>query len=195
MINLSTSLSGSAAKRSVLSSVSSETALGLQMHDILRYREPQAQPIKALPKVAPSLAERIFDALVQAKVWTSRLAMHLPVTDRDRFYRQLDLLHDCDEWFGDESPVLLESYKSFIRFMLAYGGSSKPSLGLTPSGNLVAIWIADRDRLTVEFLSADRVDWVLSYHANEVAERVAGNTTSLRLMSNIQPYEPERWFS
>src|SRR5690349_7172186 len=39
-----------------------------------------------------SLGERLFDATAEPKIWTSRVAMHLDLPSRDRFFKQLDRL-------------------------------------------------------------------------------------------------------
>src|ERR1700730_14825270 len=45
-----------------------------------------------------TLQERLFDALAGAKVLTAQVAMHLDRQWRDKLFRQLDSLHDPDEW-------------------------------------------------------------------------------------------------
>ena len=140
-----------------------------------------------------SVEENIFNALADAKIWTSRVAMHMSREDRDRYFRQLDLLHDCDEWFGDEKPVKLGSYKSFVRFMLATRSPSKPALALAPSGHLVAVWLDGNDRLTVEFEPDDRAQWVANRKSPELTERAAGTTVIGRLVQVLAPYNPSGW--
>lgn len=121
--------------------------------------------------------------------------MHLNRKARDRYFKQLDLLHDCDEWFGDEQPLVLESYKGFIRFMLSIDGDTKPSLALFPRGFLLAIWVEGKNRLTVEFLDANRVSWVLSRHDGNTTEHGAGDNSWSRLPDVIAPYKPSVWFN
>ncbi|MFA6118062.1 MAG: hypothetical protein WC729_29015 [Sphingomonas sp.] len=142
-----------------------------------------------------TLEERLFDALAEAKVWTSRVAMHLDRTSRNRYFTQLDRLHDADEWFGDDTPLRLGSYKGFIRFMLMIGGCSRPSMALSPSGYLLAVWEVDGARLSVEFRDETEVMWMMSHVVNGKPERTGGTTVSERLLLNLRPYAPEKWFN
>lgn len=140
-----------------------------------------------------SFEERVFDALAQAKIWTSKVAMHMALEERNRYFRQLNTLHDTSEWFGEENPLNLGSYQAFIRFMLMLSSKSKPSLGLTSDGLIVAAWQKDGNRLTVEFNTDNRVQWVVSRKVDGQPERAAGMTTLDRLVANLAPYEPETW--
>lgn len=190
MNQISTPLASSTERRQLLMTASSQAALGLRSDDIFRPGLTQSSDVQTgqAPAIPPSLAEQVFDALAAAKIWTSKLAMHMDLAARDRFFRQLDLLHDCDEWFGGHQPVQIESYKNFVRFMLAIGSMSKPSLALAPNGHLLAVWDRDGDRLTVEFGIDNTVEWVVSRKENERVERAAGSTTTKRLLANIAPY-------
>ncbi|QGP79986.1 hypothetical protein [Sphingobium sp. CAP-1] len=192
----STSFVGGLKGRQALFPASSSAALGLRVSDIIRplINANYEGEIYQAAIQPPSLAERVFTALADAKIWTSKIAMHISVADRDRYFRQLDLLHDCDDWFEDDSPIQLESYKSFIRFMLFVNSPSKPSLAMSSRGILSAIWINEADRLTVEFEPNNAVRWVVSHKVGELTERAAGTTTVDRLMHNLEPYNPQGWF-
>lgn len=174
-------------------SASSSSAMGLGISDILKrglVDHRSASPVSQVV-VPQSLAERVFVALADAKIWTSRMMTRLDLAARNRYYRQIDLLHDCDEWFGDDQPLLLESYKSFIRFMIAEGRQSKPSLAMNPDGHLLAVWEANGNRLTIEFKSGDRLQWVVSCADGD---RTAGMTSLEAIMSRLAPYQPVDWF-
>lgn len=181
--------------RQMLMRASSQTVLGLHSRDIFQpaYTPPPNKLSAETPTDPPSLAEHVFSALAAAKIWTSKVAMHMDLAARNRYFRQLDLLHDCDEWFGADKPIQLESYKNFVRFMLSTSGDSKPSLALSPAGILIAIWENEGDRLTVEFHLNDKVHWVVSRREAEDTERVAGFTSTKRLLSNLAPYQPQNW--
>ncbi len=186
-------LASNANQRQLSVSASSSSALGLGISDIIKNGLIAPDAIAPAEKfTAPSsLVERIFQALADAKIWTSRVAMRLDLVARDRYFRQLDLLHDCDEWFGDDKPLMLESYKSFVRFMMTEGGQSKPSLALNPDGHLLAVWEVGGNRLTIEFKSNDRLQWIVSC-AN--GDRTAGMTSLISIKVHLTPYIPEAWF-
>ncbi|HMI18790.1 MAG TPA: hypothetical protein VK533_04530 [Sphingomonas sp.] len=141
-----------------------------------------------------SVQQRLFEATAQAKIWTSKIAMHLDRAVRDRFFAQLDRLHDLEEWYESDAPLALESYKAFVRAILYVGIDSAPALALMPSGNLLAMWEAGSDRLSVEFLPGDRVKWVLSRKIDGGVERAAGETAITRLEAVLAPYDANKWF-
>jgi hypothetical protein len=188
-------LSSRTSQRIVRKCASSGGISGLEINDIVQLVDPrQTAPEERLVLSRP-LVERVFKALADAKIWTSSVVMHMDRASRDRYFRQLDFLHDCDEWVGDEQPIVIESYKSFIRFMLTINGNSKPSLALAPKGYLLAVWETNGDRLTVEFVSDDKVEWIVSRHINGRVERAAGTTSRDRLEANLAPYNPNGWFA
>ena len=193
MTDIGDFLASKASGRQMPISASSSSALGLGISDIIKHGLVSQNAAIPVHEFAPpsSLAERVFHALAEAKIWTSKVAKHLDLVARDRYFRQLDLLHNCDEWFGDDQPVRLESYKSFVRFMMTEGGQSKPSLAMNPDGHLLAVWDAAGNRLTIEFKGDDRLQWVVSC-AN--GDRTAGMALLSTIKSHLMPYNPNAWF-
>lgn len=193
---MSSSLASDTRRRQLLTSVSSGGSAGLDIRDIVKSGLVDPSSIRSGQATAggPDLQQNVFQALAAAKIWTSRVAMHMDRVSRDRYFRQLDLLHDCDEWFEGEKPLTLESYKGFIRFMLLIGGSSKPSLALSHKGRLLAVWQSGLDRLTIEFASGDSAEWVVSHRIDDRTERAAGSTSIARLLANLAPYGSDAWF-
>lgn len=147
------------------------------------------------PFQGKSLQETLFEATAAAKIWTSRVAMHLNPEARARFFRQLDLIHDHEEWHGNDPALKLESYKTFIRAVLYMNIDSKPGLALMPNGYLLATWQRGTDRLSIEFLPADRGRYVVSRQIDGHPERAAGETTLSRLRAVLAPFDAEHWFS
>lgn len=193
MIAQVTSLASKPDQRQLSLAISSTSALGLGASDIFKHGlvEPGLREERQFRPVLSSIREETFEALAEAKIWTAWVAMRLDIQSRDRFFRQLDLLHDCDEWFEGDKPLQLESYKCFIRFIIRLGKRTKPSLALSPTGQLLAVWEANRDRLTVEFRESDQVQWVVSCADGD---RTAGITSSASLVSRLAPYNPDAWF-
>jgi len=142
-----------------------------------------------------SLSEQLFVALAEAKIWTSRLAMHLDRGARDRLFRQLDVLHEEDEWACEDEPVNLASYKSLVRAILYHEVNSRPALSLMPNGNLLALWRDGSDKLTIEFLPDNRTRWFVQSNSDNGPERATGTTALERLRTVLQPYGAERWFN
>jgi len=177
-------------------SPSSGAMRGLNFTDIIKYKllADNQSNVQSSVSATSVLGENVFNALAAAKVWTSNIAMHLDREARDRYFRQIDLLHDDEEWVDGDQPLQLESYKGFVRFMLMVRGKAKPALALSSKGQLIAVWRLDADRLTIEFSSGNAAEWVVSHRIEERTERAAGSTTLSRLLANLEPYRAKEWF-
>lgn len=145
--------------------------------------------------VGEAIASELFSATAQAKIWTSKVAMLLDIKTRDRLFRQLDSLHDADEWVAGDKPVNLESYQTCVRAILYHHIDSKPALALMPSGNILALWKDGADKLTVEFLPKNQTRWMIQNSASTGIERATGISPLERLREVIEPYCANRWFS
>ncbi len=157
-----------------------------------------ASPTKSIFGVSAqgeTVAAQLFSATAQAKIWTASVAMHLDRKVRDRLFRQLDSLHDTDEWVAGDTPVNLASYQSCVRAILYHHINSKPGLALMPSGNILALWQDGKDKLTVEFLPGNKTRWMVQTQSGSDVERAAGVASLERLRDVIQPYCASRWFS
>lgn len=141
------------------------------------------------------VASQLFSATAQAKIWTASVAMHLDRQVRDRLFRQLDSLHDADEWVAGDTPVNLSSYQCLVRAILYHHINSKPGLALMPSGNILALWRDGNNKLTVEFLPGNKTRWMVQTQLDNDTERAAGVSSLERLRDVIQPYCANRWFS
>jgi hypothetical protein len=174
-------LASDALQRQPIFAASSGSVFGLTPPDILQHGlvPTTVKPLSAEQRPAPSLEEQLFQALANAKIWTSQVAMRIDNASRNRYFEQLDRLHDAEEWFEGDQPVALESYKGFIRLMLVVGGNSKPALALSSSGHLVAVWEGNSQRLTVEFKDADRLQWLVNCGDGD---RTAGTATIQTLL-------------
>ena len=154
-------------------------------------------PAKVSPTRARSpglLEESVYDALAQAKILTSAVAMHLERVWRDKFFWQLDMLHRLDEWEADEQPVRLESIGTFLRAMMAVRPQRHPGLSLGRTGNLIAAWTSGDDRLTLEFRTENSVRAVLAVNEENKVDRAVLDTSAARLPRVLAPYDPSRWF-
>jgi len=142
-----------------------------------------------------SVAEQLYDALAQFKIFTSQIAMHLEDGWRARLFKQLDELLDIEEWDKRDKAPSLESFATFLRLMLILRPDVRPGLGASAGGHLIAAWTNGDDRLTIEALSADEVRWSVAVWIDEERERAAGFSTLQRLHAVLEPYGPGRWFA
>ena len=142
-----------------------------------------------------SLEARLFDALAAAKVMTSKVSMHLDPRWRARLFASLDHLLTVDNWHEDDPVLDIASFETYLRFVLFVAPNREPMLGVSNHGNLLAGWIAGKDRLSCEFLAHDGVRWVLSRYLDDERESAAGQVTIVRLIEVLKPFNPEAWLS
>jgi hypothetical protein len=147
----------------------------------------------ASPQNSP-LEEKLYVALSEAKVLTSRIAMHLDKEWRNRLFRQLDSLHSSEEWDIETEPLQRASFATFLRSLHSIGIKRRPGLGLSYGGNLIGAWTVGPNRLTLEFLPYDSIRWVLTRERDGALDRAAGETRVSRIASVLSPYEPQIWF-
>ncbi|MFZ5523504.1 MAG: hypothetical protein ACOY9D_05395 [Pseudomonadota bacterium] len=140
------------------------------------------------------VAERLFDATATAKILTSQVAMYFDKNWRNKLFRQIDSIHDLDEWDEDDKPVKKSSFATFLKAILQIRPQRHPGLGLTYEGYLVAAWTIGQDRLTTEFLPKDRVRWTITRNIDGETEGAAGETSVSRLYECLIPYQPAHWF-
>ncbi len=141
------------------------------------------------------IKEMLFDATAEVKVLTSRVAMYLEPTWRNKLFAQIDSLHDADEWEHGDKPLQRDSFVTFLKAICDIKPERRPGLGLTHNGRLIAAWTKGASRLTIEFHPGNRVRWVISRTVDNESEQFAGDTNVSRLRTSLQPYKPEEWFA
>ena len=141
-----------------------------------------------------SPAERLYDSLAAAKTMTSRIAMHMDEVRRTQLFSRLDSLLDKDNWYDEDPAVKPESFATFLRFLLFLNPSQLPGLGASDDGELVAGWNAGPDRLTMIFLTDDKVRFVSSRVVNEEREYMSFHVPVTRLRHVTVPNYFEHWF-
>lgn len=160
------------------------------VYSLVSIKSPSAHVVGDLK----TLPEKLYDATAEVKILTSQVSMYLTRQWRDRVFKQLDNLHDIGEWDANLSPIQKESYKTFLKFVIALKPNKQPGLGLSDKGFLLAAWMVDGDRLITEFLPNENVRWTLSTLVDGEIDRAAGATKVSRLFSNLLPYQPNKWF-
>ncbi|WP_426263010.1 hypothetical protein [Sphingomonas sp. PWP1-2] len=194
-LNFETSPSISSSKLKVLQSLRNTSDLPLSFKPVSAPSfDPPAVRLGIAPARRKTIGEVLFAATASVKVWTSRVAMHLDRETRDRLFRQIDALHEADEWADSDAPVSIESYKCFVRAVVYHKVNSRPALALMPNGNLLAMWQDNADKLTVEFLPASRTRWLVQNATPNGPERATGTSPIERLREVLQPYNADRWF-
>src|SRR5271156_98961 len=122
---------------SLHSALSTETNIIAEWVDGLRRPSPGNSLIGSKTKTVVEgqpLEARVFDALADAKILTARVAMHLEREFRQRLFRQLDSLHETDEWEQGDEPINRSSFQTFLKAVLTIKAEQRPGLGLSHTG-------------------------------------------------------------
>lgn len=159
-----------------------------------RQLRPEESPSQYRP-ITTTSSEKVFDAVAAAKVAFAQVAMHMPRQWREQAFAQLDTLHDVTEWENDDQPIAQSSFATFLRTLILLGITSFPSLGMTSEGNILAAWVIDSDRLTMEFLPSNKVQWTVVQVVADEMEPTSGICSVKRLANLLAPHDPARWFS
>jgi hypothetical protein len=133
------------------------------------HREQKSAPISttvASPE-ANTTETRLFDARANAKMVAAQVSMHLNPEWRNKIYQQVDRLLDTEQW--EEGDGLLDpaAMKTFLRFIIYANITTVPSLGMGPTGHVLAAWRVDTRRLTIEFQPSDCCRLALSHVIGE----------------------------
>jgi len=151
----------------------------------------------ALPvhqRMKQPLAEQLYDVRMNAKIKTRALVNFLSREWQDKFFRQIDELHDLDDWEDADKPMRADSFDTFIKTLQVVKPSVRPGLGLTNDGNLVGSWGKKGDFLTIEFKPVSQLR--LHYSIGEGEEKITSftNTPVHSLTRVLAPYTPNHWW-
>jgi len=144
-----------------------------------------------------TLDEQLFDARAEVKILLSQVSMHFSEALRKKLFRQIDLLHDPDDWEEGDVPIQLQSFNTFLRWFFLNEPSQLPNFGLSAAGHFIASWLTNhnKDRLILEFLSNDRIKWYVTKHYDGEADLSSGLTKLSRIANVLEPYHSDDWFT
>ena len=132
--------------------------------------EQKRAPTRAQTVAAPdanAIEAKLFDARANAKMVAAQVSMHLSPSWRSKIYRQVDELLEAAEWEETDGVLDAASMKTFLRFVIYAEITSVPSLGMAPTGHILAAWHADSRRLTIEFQPNDRCRVAISHTSGD----------------------------
>lgn len=153
--------------------------------DRLKYKKPLTH-VKRFKSGSESLEVTLFDVKAELKIITSEVSMHIDSILREKLFKQIDRIHDPDEWEDNDLPMNPTSYRNFITGLVKISPKRGPGLGVSVAGNVVAAWMDGESRLILEF-AKDSVIWVVSRRINGEEEFVSGKTNLKRLYANLKP--------
>lgn len=171
-----------------------QSILTTQTTPILSKKNDQPTESMTVSKAGRNTSAELYEALASAKLWMADVAMHFKPEVRQRVFKQIDLLHDESSWMEGDEPMLLESFKGFLLFLLSIKGASKPSIALTPAGHVIAIWHKPERQLSIEFRERDHVMWTVRLASNSKPDITSGCSSRDDLFDRLAPYSPEAWF-
>jgi hypothetical protein len=132
---------------------------------------------------AVSLQEQLFDSSAKLKVTFSQIAMHLTPSWRNTIFEQLDSLLNVEDWQDDSALIDDSSFSTFLRFLIYAAPNRLPSLGVGPTGHVLAAWGEDAQRIAIEFLPKDSAMATMVKQGTRGKETVAwrGHVVDLKL--------------
>ena len=131
----------------------------------------------------PSLEVELFDNAAQLKVLFSQIAMHLSSKWRATIFEQVDALLKLEDWEEESSLIQINTFSTFLRFIIYMAPDRLPSLGVGPIGHLLAAWVKGDQRITVQFLPNDQAIATIVKQGTRGKETVAwrGHVVDLKL--------------
>jgi hypothetical protein len=132
---------------------------------------------------ASSLEMQLFDNAAELKIALSQIAMHLTKEWRAVIFSQLDALLDCNSWEEDSAFIQKSTFMTFLRFVVFAAPTRLPSLGVAPTGRILAAWSNGDQRIVVEFLPDDKASATFVTQGTRSREAVAwrGHVADLKL--------------
>lgn len=141
---------------------------------------------------ARTTGEELAARLKGAQRELALVSMHLSSDFREGTIRQLRKLLDPESWEEGDQHLDLNSFISFARGMAVLSPRVRPMLGLSNSGNLLAMWGSGTERLSLEHLANDELRWFVHSNGPEGRDSAAGSTTIARLAQIIAAHGMDR---
>ena len=114
---------------------------------------------------------------------------------KEQLFKQIDWLLDVEDWEEEDTLANPNTFKTLMKFILNTNPVQSPYLGLADSGNIIATWINNDNKLRLECMANDCVKWFVSCVFDGKNERTYGETYSLeRLQAVLKPFENAGWF-
>jgi hypothetical protein len=133
--------------------------------------------------------EMLFDARAVLKVAVSQISMHLSAEWRASVFKQIDFLHNLEDWEESSDLVIPESFRTFLRFVVFAEPRRIPALAIAPGGNPVATWLLGDKRVYVEFLPRDIANAILTKNTDRGPEALSWRGPITNLKSIITVFE------
>jgi hypothetical protein len=132
---------------------------------------------------------RLFNIVAALKMAVAEVSMHLEPAWRAKLFRQIDMLHEPDDWDDEDKLADQDSFKTFLHMILQYGYMHGISLGIDNDGRILAGWEDGSSSLSFAFLPKDMVRWSVVHRQDEEIESASGIYSLDRLPAVLQLYK------
>lgn len=141
----------------------------------------QERSVRGLVPAQVSFEQKIFDALVNLKVAVATYAMHLSSGERSRIFARLDDVINIDDWHEEDPLPVVESFKTFLKWLVYSGSFDWSSIGVSHDGSILVAWSRPNIAVTANFSATGRVTWTARMEPADEGEdspsHVAGSGT------------------
>lgn len=141
--------------------------------------------VSAKGRDAPHLDLRLFENKAQIKILTSRVSMHLEAPVRQDLFKQIDELLDVEAWDDTDSLINESSFATLLRFITSKVNIHRPSLSVSLDGNIMASWLKESLRLTIEFQPLDAIKLVVHRTTEQRGRESLAFAGSLRSIDDV----------
>lgn len=165
-------------------------------HEQISTSEEQETTKTFLTPELPSVEQQLWDNRAKLKEITAQYAICLIEPKlRNKFFAQIDWLLNSEHWDEDDRLADTEAFKTLVKFILNAKPINAPYLGLSDNGNILASWINNDNKISLECMPNNNVKWFISCVFSGKKERVGGEAPSLeRLLAVIRPFQNAGWF-
>jgi hypothetical protein len=132
------------------------------------------------------IENKLFKHLADLKVMVAQVAMHFSQDERGNIFAALDRLLSVEHWEDDSVQIDLESFRTFLRFLIFSHPIKFPNMGVSPRGGVLAGWHSERKSVHSEFLPQDFCTALMKLEAARGPETLAWRGSVARLKLIIQ---------
>lgn len=137
------------------------------------------------------IAEQLYRTAAALKIMASKISMHISPEWRRQLFVQIDHLLSIENWDGGDTLPNERSFATYLRVVAYEKRLSRPSIGISSDGNILAAWRRHSGQLSIEFLPDDLSIWMI--FLEDVDESAAGRAAVLRLREVLSPYSVYNW--
>ena len=131
---------------------------------------------------AEDLKSRLFRNRASLKLITAQVAMHFSGDERKSLFAAIDRLLDEENWEDESSEINVDTFRTYLRFLIFTRPRRRASYGVSPDGSLLASWHRNEKSVYVEFLPQDKARVIIKLVSDRGPETLAwqGHVARLR---------------